>query len=71
LVGFLDRHAVDFVVIDEIHYGKQRDAGMLMSKRKRLVQGLVLVHMEYPVTQSVAKAGQGKAATSADPGSQL
>lgn len=42
LVGFLDHHRVDFVVIDEIHYAKQRDAGVLMSQRKRLVQGLVL-----------------------------
>jgi superfamily II DNA or RNA helicase len=42
LVGFLDTHSIDFVVIDEIHYAKQRDAGTLMSKRKRLVQGLVL-----------------------------
>ena len=42
LVAFLDTHSVDFVVIDEIHYAKQRDAGTLMSKRKRLVQGLVL-----------------------------
>jgi superfamily II DNA or RNA helicase len=42
LVGFLDRNAIDFIVIDEIHYAKQRDAGTLMSKRKRLVQGLVL-----------------------------
>ena len=42
LVSFLDRHAVDFVVVDEIHYAKQRDAGAEMSKRKRLVQGLIL-----------------------------
>jgi hypothetical protein len=42
LVEFLDRNVVDFVVIDEIHYAKQREAGTLMSKRKRLVQGLVL-----------------------------
>jgi hypothetical protein len=42
LVAFLDTHSVDFVVIDEIHYAKQRDPGTLMSKRKRLVQGLVL-----------------------------
>jgi hypothetical protein len=42
LVAFLDAHSIDFVVIDEIHYAKQRDAGTLMSKRKRLVQGLVL-----------------------------
>ncbi|MBP6841963.1 MAG: hypothetical protein KA190_32000, partial [Kofleriaceae bacterium] len=42
LVGFLDTHSIDYVVIDEIHYAKQRDASVLMSKRKRLVQGLVL-----------------------------
>ncbi|HVV81906.1 MAG TPA: helicase-related protein [Kofleriaceae bacterium] len=42
LVAFLDTHVIDFVVIDEIHYAKQREAGTLMSKRKRLVQGLVL-----------------------------
>lgn len=33
---------IDFIVIDEIHYAKQREAGTLMSKRKRLVQGMVL-----------------------------
>ncbi len=42
LVAFIDRSAIDFIVIDEIHYAKQRDAAVLMSKRKRLVQGLVL-----------------------------
>jgi superfamily II DNA or RNA helicase len=42
LVAFLDRNVVDFVVVDEIHYAKQRDAGAEMSKRKRLVQGLIL-----------------------------
>ena len=42
LVAFLDRNVVDFIVIDEIHYTKQREAGAEMSKRKRLVQGLVL-----------------------------
>ncbi len=42
LVGFLERNVVDFVVVDEIHYAKQRDAGVEMSKRKRLVQGLIL-----------------------------
>jgi hypothetical protein len=42
LVKFVDKAVIDFVVIDEIHYAKQRDAGTLMSKRKRLVQGLVL-----------------------------
>ena len=41
LVDFLARHVVDFVVIDEIHFAKQRDA-QKMSKRKRLVQGLIL-----------------------------
>jgi superfamily II DNA or RNA helicase len=42
LVAFLDRYVLDFIVIDEIHYTKQREAGTEMSKRKRLVQGLVL-----------------------------
>jgi superfamily II DNA or RNA helicase len=42
LVAFLDSSTVDFIVIDEIHFTKQREAGDLMSKRKRLVQGLVL-----------------------------
>ncbi|KIG18840.1 Superfamily II DNA/RNA helicase [Enhygromyxa salina] len=42
LVAFLDRNIVDFIVIDEIHYAKQRDAGTTMSRRKKLVQGLVL-----------------------------
>jgi len=42
LVGFVEKHVIDFIVIDEIHYAKQRDAGTLMSKRKRLVQGMVL-----------------------------
>ncbi len=42
LVAFIDQSAIDFVVIDEIHYAKQRDAAMEMSKRKRLVQALVL-----------------------------
>ena len=41
LVGFLARHTVDFVVIDEIHFAKQRSSGEA-SQRKRLVQGLVL-----------------------------
>ncbi len=42
LVELLEGNIIDFIVIDEIHYAKQRDAGALMSKRKRLVQGLVL-----------------------------
>jgi superfamily II DNA or RNA helicase len=42
LVGFLDRNLIDFIVVDEIHYAKQREAGAEMSKRKRLVQGLIL-----------------------------
>lgn len=42
LVAFVDRNVIDFIVIDEIHYAKQREAGTLMSKRKRLVQGMVL-----------------------------
>ena len=41
LVTFLDTHSVDFVVIDEIHFAKQRDETK-MSKRKRLVQGMIL-----------------------------
>lgn len=41
LVEFLDTHVVDFVVIDEIHFAKQRDENA-MSRRKRLVQGLIL-----------------------------
>ncbi len=42
LVAFVDKNVIDFIVIDEIHYAKQREAGTLMSKRKRLVQGMVL-----------------------------
>lgn len=42
LVEFLAHNVVDFIVIDEIHYAKQRDAGAAMTRRKRLVQGLVL-----------------------------
>ena len=43
VVAFLDRNVVDFVVVDEIHFAKQREAGAAnMSKRKRLVQGLIL-----------------------------
>ncbi len=42
LVKFLERNVVDFVVVDEIHFAKQREAGAEMSKRKRLVQGLIL-----------------------------
>jgi hypothetical protein len=42
LVALLDRHVVDFVVVDEIHFAKQREAGAEMTKRKRLVQGLIL-----------------------------
>lgn len=41
LVSFLDRHIVDFVVVDEIHFAKQRDEQQ-MSRRKRLVQALIL-----------------------------
>ena len=41
LVQFVDTNVVDFVVIDEIHFAKQRHA-QLMSRRKRLVQGLIL-----------------------------
>lgn len=42
LVAFIEANVADFVVVDEIHYAKQRDAGAEMSKRKRLVQGLIL-----------------------------
>ncbi len=42
LVAFVDRNVIDFIVIDEIHYTKHREAGTVMSKRKRLVQGMVL-----------------------------
>jgi hypothetical protein len=42
LVAFLQNNVVDFVVVDEIHYAKHRDAGAEMSKRKRLVQALIL-----------------------------
>jgi len=42
LVAFVEKNVIDFIVIDEIHYAKQRDAAALMSKRKRLVQGMVL-----------------------------
>ena len=42
LVEFVDKHIVDFIVIDEIHYAKHREATAQVSKRKRLVQGLVL-----------------------------
>lgn len=41
LLDFLDRHVVDFIVIDEIHFAKQRNEKE-MSRRKRLVQGLIL-----------------------------
>lgn len=42
LVEFVDQHILDFIVIDEIHYAKHREATVAVSKRKRLVQGLVL-----------------------------
>lgn len=42
LVAFIEANVIDFVVVDEIHYAKQRDATAEMSKRKRLVQGLIL-----------------------------
>jgi hypothetical protein len=42
LVAFTAEHTVDFIVIDEIHFTKHRDPGMAISKRKHLVQGLVL-----------------------------
>ena len=42
LKAFLERERVDFVVIDEIHYAKQREVEQ-MSQRKRLVMALVTV----------------------------
>ncbi|MBK9031570.1 MAG: methyltransferase domain-containing protein [Myxococcales bacterium] len=42
LVEFVDKAIVDFIVIDEIHFTKHREATAQVSKRKRLVQGLVL-----------------------------
>lgn len=42
LVKFVDENVIDFIVIDEIHYTKHREPGTEMSKRKRLVQGMVL-----------------------------
>lgn len=41
LVEFLDRHTVDFIIVDEIHFAKQRDEQQ-MSKRLRLVRGLIV-----------------------------
>ena len=38
--AFSDREHVDFIIIDEIHYAKQRHAEQ-MSRRKRLVNGMV------------------------------
>ena len=45
LLDFIDRHVVDFIVIDEIHFAKQRHATK-MSNRKRLVAGLVVKAIE-------------------------
>lgn len=42
LVAFVDKNVIDFIVIDEIHYAKHREPTAQMSKRKRLVQGMVL-----------------------------
>ena len=42
LVELVDKYIIDFIVIDEIHYAKHREATAAVSKRKRLVQGLVL-----------------------------
>ncbi len=42
LVELVDKYTIDFIVIDEIHYAKHREATAAVSKRKRLVQGLVL-----------------------------
>ncbi|MDV6032732.1 MAG: hypothetical protein F9B45_22130 [Phycisphaera sp. RhM] len=41
LKRFLDKNRIDFVVIDEVHYAKQRYADQ-MSQRKRLLQALVV-----------------------------
>ena len=41
MVGFLEDHTVGAMVIDEIHFAKQR-APSAMSRRKRLVQGMRL-----------------------------
>lgn len=40
LKRFLDENKIDFIVIDEVHYAKQRYADQ-MSQRKRLIQALV------------------------------
>ena len=40
VLQLLDNTKIDFVVIDEVHYTKQRNAD-LMSKRKRLISSLV------------------------------
>jgi hypothetical protein len=40
LKRFLERNSIDFIVIDEVHYAKQRYADQL-SKRKRLLQAMV------------------------------
>ena len=45
LKQFLDENTVDFIVIDEVHYAKQRFADQ-MSKRKRLIQALVAAAAE-------------------------
>jgi len=42
LLAFHERNVIDFVVIDEIHYAKHREAGTAVSKRKKYVQALVL-----------------------------
>ncbi len=42
VVAFIEQHVIDFVVIDEIHFTKHREANTPISKRKHLVQALVL-----------------------------
>jgi superfamily II DNA or RNA helicase len=42
LLAFHEKNVIDFVVIDEIHYAKHREAGTAVSKRKKYVQALVL-----------------------------
>ncbi|MBV8758740.1 MAG: DEAD/DEAH box helicase family protein, partial [Deltaproteobacteria bacterium] len=46
LKAFHEKNVVDFVVIDEIHYAKHREAGTAVSKRKKYVQALVLLAAE-------------------------
>lgn len=45
LKSFCDREQVEFIIIDEIHYAKQRHAEQ-MSRRKQLVNGMVAAESE-------------------------